>query len=814
MSPVRIARHAAAYPTKRWTVVAIGAALSMPAYAARAADAPPAPPAQAERTLSFAIPAKPLDEAINDFIAVTDWQVGFPSSLTRGIRSPGVTGRYPPAQALEKLLAGSGLTYRAAGPNTVTLQKAPPAPAPPGKPAAPVKAESGQTTLNKVTVTAARSEDEGTGSLTTPSLAESQAKLDKVPGGTTLIDGERIKEGASFTVNDAFAYAPGVYVGDSSGSVAGGSRISIRGSDINSFISPIRGIKFLRDGLPFTNANGFTDVETLNLYSVKQIEVYRGASALEYGASNLGGAVNFVSPTGYTADKLRIGTTLGTNGYVNSTFSSGAVLGGGWDAYGSLSYVTFNGNRQSNEQELFYGYGNIGYRWNEQNETRLHIDIQDIDYQAWAGGLTKQQLKQDPHQNETTSRPRNGWPLYKFDLRHTVRLDDGDQFDFGAYYFNKDFSFTDAAWGFYRDLWQDAGFSWRHQINTRLFGLQNRVVWGGLTQWMWINDHENDPVNGSRGPLRFNERDDWNNVEAYLEDQLSLTDDFNLVLGGQVTYRKVAYQHRFPELAPGERTQAGQDFFNFNPKLGFTWQATKAAQIYGNLSRSAETPPLSDLSSVFQQPRLTSQTGTTVEIGTRGQSEWLKWDLAFYHAWLNNELLIISSPFNPTVFSTTNAGNTQHTGIELGLESTLPLGLIAEDDQIRLRGSYTWSRFQFDSDPVLKDNRLPGIPEHNARFEALYQHPSGFYAGPNVQAVGSNWVDFTNTLAAKPYALFGARVGWDDGRHWKVFVDGRNLTNERYAASVWVMGDARHQDQAQFNPGATRMVFGGFEYRY
>jgi iron complex outermembrane receptor protein len=142
------------------------------------------------------------------------------------------------------------------------------------------------------------------------------------------------------------------------------------------------------------------------------------------------------------------------------------------------------------------------------------------------------------------------------------------------------------------------------------------------------------------------------------------------------------------------------------------------------------------------------------------------------------------------------------------------LNWFAAQDQIRLRGSYTWSLFQFDDDPFLGNNRLPGIPEHNARFEALYQHPSGFYAGPNVQAVGSNWADFANTQAARPYALLGARVGWDDGRHWKVFVDGRNLTNERYAASVWVTGDSQGQDLAQLNPGATRMVFGGFEYRY
>jgi iron complex outermembrane receptor protein len=754
-----------------------------------------------ENTVDFNVPAQPLASALDTFSKQSGLHLFYADGIVQGKRSTALKGAYRSRDALFRLLTGTGIGYTFTDGNTVALKGI-------------SGGKSQTTTLPPVTVNGENDGNDSTGgSLTTPSIAESRRKLRRVPGGTTLIEGERIKEGAAFTVNDTFAYAPGVYTGDSSGSAVGGSRISIRGSDINSSFSPIRGVKILRDGLPFTHANGFTDTEYLN-WPTEQIEVYRGANALEYGSSNLGGAINYITPTGYTADKLKFGMTWGTNGYVNPSVSSGGVLGGGWDAFGSFSYVDFNGMRENTDQELFYGYGNLGYRWNENHETRLHVDIQNIDYQAWPSPLTQRQIDQDPHQNVTTAIPKNGFPVYMFDLQHTVRMDNGDRFDFGAYYFNADFSFTDSQFGFYRDLWQDAGFSWRHQLNGNLFGMKNRFVWGGLTQWMWINDHENEAVNGVRGPFRFNERDDWNNVEAYFEDQLALTDSFTLVAGAQVNYRKVSYDHLFPELAAGQPTQGDQDFFNFNPKLGFTWQATRDAQIYGNVSRSAEPPPMSNLSSVYQQPKLTSQTGTTVEIGTRGQISRIKWDLAFYNAWLEDELLIIPNPLNPLEYSTANAKDTLHTGIELGLESTLPLNWFAAQDQIRFRGSYTWSLFQFDDDPFLGNNRLPGIPEHNARFEALYQHPNGFYAGPNVQAIGSNWVDFANTQAARPYALLGARVGWDDGKHWKVFVDGRNLTNERYAASVWVTGDSQGQDLAQLNPGATRMVFGGFEYRY
>jgi len=335
---------------------------------------------------------------------------------------------------------------------------------------------------------------------------------------------------------------------------------------------------------------------------------------------------------------------------------------------------------------------------------------------------------------------------------------------------------------------------------------------------MWINDLDYQPVNGKPGPLRFHEQDNWNNVEAYVQDQFSLTDTLTLVLGGQINYRRVKIRHKFPTLDPGLSSPADQDFFNFNPKLGFTWQAMPAAQIYGNVSRSAEPSPITDLKNIFQTPQLTSQTGTTIELGTRGGSQQFKWDVAVYHAWLNHELLIIPLPPSFLNFDTANAKNTEHTGVEVGLESTLPLNMFASDDQLRLRGSYTWSRFVFDNDPKLGNNRLPGIPEHNGRIEALYQHPSGFYFGPNITAVSSNWVDFKNTLAARPYALLGARIGWDDGKHWQVFVDGRNLTNEYYAASVFVTGDATTPNPLHgtsfFNPGATRMVFAGFEYRY
>ncbi|MGH8605393.1 MAG: TonB-dependent receptor domain-containing protein, partial [Gammaproteobacteria bacterium] len=269
-----------------------------------------------------------------------------------------------------------------------------------------------------------------------------------------------------------------------------------------------------------------------------------------------------------------------------------------------------------------------------------------------------------------------------------------------------------------------------------------------------------------------------------------------------------------PAVPAGTDDSADEDFFGFNPKGGVIWNATDQIQVFGNVSRSFEPWRLNNLANFSQNPPLQEQTATTVEIGTRGQTPFLRWDLAFYHAWVDDELLIVPIPPRFVDFIISNADRTLHTGVELGLETNLPLGWVNPQDELRLRGTYTWNHFRFDDDPTRGDNRLPAIPEHVGRFEMLYQHPSGFSIGPNIEAASSNFVDFANTLKADSYVLLGARASYEVSKNLRLFVDGRNLTNEFYAASVAVTADAGGEDRALFNPGLTRSVFGGVELRW
>lgn len=73
----------------------------------------------------FRIPPKALGEALADFGQQSGLQISVDSRQVKDLRSPGVFGRMPPAQALDRLLAGSGLIWRRSG-DLITLESAPP----------------------------------------------------------------------------------------------------------------------------------------------------------------------------------------------------------------------------------------------------------------------------------------------------------------------------------------------------------------------------------------------------------------------------------------------------------------------------------------------------------------------------------------------------------------------------------------------------------------------------------------------------------------------------------------------------------------
>ena len=116
---------------------------------------------------------------------------------------------------------------------------------------------------------------------------ETRRELERVPGGTALVDSQEIRESRGANLQDVLDFVPGVLIRPRFGAADEG-QLSIRGSGLrNNF--HLRGINILIDGFPYGNADGFSDFESLELFSTKYIEVYKGANALRFGANSLGG---------------------------------------------------------------------------------------------------------------------------------------------------------------------------------------------------------------------------------------------------------------------------------------------------------------------------------------------------------------------------------------------------------------------------------------------------------------------------------------------------------------------------------------------
>src|SRR5262249_36096555 len=160
-------------------------------------------------------------------------------------------------------------------------------------------------------------------SLGVPTTAEAVAEIDRIPGSVEVVPGKAYQTSTpSVTLKDALEYVPGVFVQTKWGD---DTRLSIRGSGLSRNVHG-RGVELLMDGLiPITTADGASDFQEIDPSAYRYIEVFKGANALRYGATQLGGAINFVMPTGYDADLFGARIDVGSFGFHKAALSSGAV---------------------------------------------------------------------------------------------------------------------------------------------------------------------------------------------------------------------------------------------------------------------------------------------------------------------------------------------------------------------------------------------------------------------------------------------------------------------------------------------------------
>lgn len=678
------------------------------------------------------------------------------------------------------------------------------------------------TDLPEVVVTAETQRE----SLTTPSLATVKKELNKIPGGVSVIDAEDFKRGRASTLKDALDYAPGVFVQPRFG--AEESRISIRGSGIQRTFHG-RGIKLMQDGSPLNLADGGFDMQAIEPLSARYVEVYRGANALQYGSTTLGGAINFVSMTGYDASPLQMRFEAGSWDTFRGQISSGGVFGNA-DYYASFTHSSSDGFRDWARQSNQRFFANVGYKLSDDVETRFYLTYVHADSQL-PGSLTKDQMESNPEQANAGSfagRQKRDFDLLR--IANKTTFTDGDQkFTVSSFWSWKDLNHP--IFQVVDQLSNDFGVDLRYDSVADLAGHRNQFTLGlgavyGITQDARFVNNAGNP-----GARAAENQQEATNVDLYLQNSFYLTDSVALVLGAQGSYAKRDFTEQ--KIFGADNTDA-EEYWGFSPKLGVLWDVNPQAQVFFNVSRSFEPPSFGELTAAGAAPGLVgldAQRGTTIELGTRGEKGRVRWDLVWYYSWLDNELLSLGIPgVSPT--QTVNAGRTIHHGVEAMVDVDLLRGIVSpwqddvpasgkqegsaavRGDRVFLRQTYLFNDFRFDNDGDFGDNELPGVPRHYYRAELLYEHPCGFYAGPNVEWVPQSYfVDMDNSLEADGYALLGFKVGYRTPKGISLFVEVKNLTDETYASTTGVLKTAA-ANSAVFFPGDGRAVYAGVEWKW
>ena len=225
-----------------------------------------------------------------------------------------------------------------------------------------------------------------------PNTAEARVEIDRTPGGVELVPDTAYKPSTpAATLKDALDYVPGVFVQPKWGD---DTRLSIRGSGLSRNFHG-RGVQLMMDGIiPISTADGASDFQEIDPTAYRYIEVYKGANALRFGANSLGGAINFVMPTGYDADLFGARVDIGSFGFHKLAASSGGVAGPA-DYFITGTWQEQDGFRDHSDGESVRGAMNLGYRLTPDMETRFYINANHV-RQRIPGAVTKQEALSNP----------------------------------------------------------------------------------------------------------------------------------------------------------------------------------------------------------------------------------------------------------------------------------------------------------------------------------------------------------------------------------------------------------------------------------
>jgi len=594
------------------------------------------------------------------------------------------------------------------------------------------------------------------------------------------------------------------------------ARISIRGFGARSQFG-VRSLRVMRDGMPLTLADGQTPLDYLDLEAVGRVETLRGSASALYGNAS-GGVIDLRSaPPPSVPLSVQARSWAGSNGLQRNTVLLGGSAGGAWYSVNG-GHTKSDGTRDYANQELTNMFARAGTSIFGTDISIIGLGL-DMPMAQNPGALTRVQFDTnatiaDPL--SVTRKARKAVHQMQAGVQAHRALGDGD--------------LQAMVFGGTRSLYnplipnvvevgrQTSGASARATLP---FASRHRVTAGVDAQRMSDARKNWAPCNGvatvtancptvgvERGVMTLDQREIVTSMGTYARDEISM--GRTLITAG-VRADRTTYDVADHFTTDGRDDSGNRNMSAVSPMIGVTIRARPDQVVYANISTAFETPTTTEMvnkpdSSAGLSATLKPQYSTTMEIGSKGSPfGWFEYDVALFSTRVRDELIGFDIGGGRLAYR--NVGSTRRRGGEAAIA--------AEAGPLTLNLTLTYSQFVFvdflSGTTQLRGKTIPGIPEMQSQFSALYRNKYGFAL---VETITKDrvFVNDANLASAPSYGLINLRFGSRAslGKPWLSPVFGiQNLLDEKYVASVAVNAAGTVASGKFYEPGPGRTWFVG-----
>ena len=738
---------------------------------------------------SFAMAAKPLPQALSDFSRITGVSVIYTDEAPYGLTAPAINGQLSAEQAMQRLLSGSGFTFRRSDGRTWVLEPLP---------------TEGALNLGATTITSVADQSMSYQPPPTSSVMRSSALLQEIAQTVNVVPAQVIRDQAPRNLDDALANVSGITQGNTLASTQ--DSVMTRGFGDN------RNGSIMRDGMPIVQGRGMNA-------TVDRVEVLKGPASLLYGIQDPGGVVSKQPELEqYNALTLR-GSTYG-NGKNGS--------GGGLDSTGALgdSGLAYRMVLDHEDEDYWRNFGT-------HRETLVAPSL------AWFGESTKLLFSYEhrefltPFDRGTIIDPRDNHPL---DISRERRLDEPFNNMEGRsdlYHFEADHELNDN--------WKaHFGYSWNRETydasqvritaidtnkgtltrnmdgtqnaistdrfttaslegNIPLAGMKHDLVFGvddehrkiyredlirqkSLSTFSYVNPVYGREVAGTTvSPADSAQTDELRSDSIFLQDSIHLTDQWILVAGG----RFQAYDQYAGKGVPfkANTDSNGQKWV---PRAGLVYRYTDELSFYGSYTESfkpnSTIAPLSGSSTVLDGS-VAPEEAKSWEIGAKlDMPGRVTGNVALFDIKKRN-VLVANSEGPVTVYSA--AGEVRSRGLEVDLSGQL-------SDRWSMIGSYAYTDAEVTDDPTYKGKKLQNVAKHSGSLSAVYDVGTivggdQLRLGAGARYVGERAGNAVNDFDLPSYTVADAFATYDtkvEGQQVKFQLNVKNVFDRTYYTSA------------------------------